>query len=60
MTKGAQNLVTAAPTLPGTEHAERQALLAAVIPPRHVGDADRERAAGDADAERGDQEHADR
>ena len=40
----------------GAENAERGALLLRRIPARHIGDADRERAAGDADPERGDQE----
>ena len=40
----------------GAENAERGALLAGRIPSRDIGDADRERAARDADAERGDQE----
>ena len=38
------------------EDAERRALLLGGVPARHVGDADRERPAGDADAERGQQE----
>ena len=56
MTKGATNLVTAAPTLPAPKMPSAVPCLLGRIPRGHVGDADRERAAGDADAERGQQE----
>ena len=40
----------------GAENPERRALLAGLVPARDIGDADREGAAGDADAERREQE----
>ena len=56
MTKGATNLVTAAPTLPAPKMPSAVPCLLGRIPARDVGDADRERAAGDADTEGGQQE----
>ncbi len=42
--------------IPGAENAERGSLLAGGIPARDIGNSDRKRAAGDADAKRRDQE----
>ena len=56
ITKGAQEFGHGRADIAGAENAERRALLAGLVPARNIGDADRERAAGDADAQRRDQE----
>ena len=54
--EGGEELGDGGADVAGAEDAERGALLLGRVPARHVGDADRERAAGNADAERGQQE----
>ena len=56
MTNGARNLVTAAPTLPAPKMPSAVPCLPVGYQRDDIGDADRERAAGDADAERREQE----
>ena len=56
MMNGATNLVTAAPTLPAPKMPSAVPCFSVGIPLGDVGDADRERAAGNADAERRQQE----